>query len=113
MEQPDPSAPQLRPKRRFLPFAIRRRERQASRRMAWRLAILLALVIGATFVYWRVEVYRALQAARSEPSLSETCGDLEEAEDLGKAEPGTVGEDADRLEQRLADCEDAGFGDAE
>lgn len=92
------------------PFSIRRKEMQASRRMAWRLALLLGLVIAGAFVYWRIELHRALVASRADQTIAEACGDLEETEDLvAENEPSAEGVDEAALSQRLKECEEQGF----
>lgn len=93
-----------------LPFSIRRRERQAGRRMALRLAVLLALVIGGTFIYWRMQVNAALEAASAESTVGEACGDLDETNELVvNDDPSAQGVDEAALAERLADCEEQGF----
>lgn len=93
-----------------LPFSIRRKERQAGRRMALRLAILFALVIGGTFIYWRMQVNAALEAATADAAVSEVCGDLDETNELVVSnDPSAQNVDEAALAERLADCEEEGF----
>ncbi|PZO78182.1 MAG: hypothetical protein DI629_12710 [Mesorhizobium amorphae] len=82
----------------------RRRHRLTSRRGGLVLALLVALVIGGGFLYWRSEVREALDANAPGDAMTEECADLVEA---GELEGGTEATAADEAEMAamLQRCE--------